>query len=177
MQTPILETKRLILRPFNIKDAEEIFNGWASDPEVSKYMLWSPSESLNDTIKWLKEDIQENQNDNYYNYGFIFKESGDIIGNGGLTYNTEKSMFEIFYGIKKSCWHNHFASEAVKEIIRFAEKELGAKEIYGCHAVLNPFSGSVMEKLGFKYIEPVIMTKFDGSAKFDGKGYVLKGAK
>ena len=32
-----LETERLILRPFREDDAEAMFNGWASDPEVTKY--------------------------------------------------------------------------------------------------------------------------------------------
>ncbi len=39
MHTPILETKRLLLRPFEQKDIEEVFYGWESDPEVAKYMF------------------------------------------------------------------------------------------------------------------------------------------
>ena len=35
-----LETKRLILRRFTLDDAEAMFNNWASDPEVTKYLTW-----------------------------------------------------------------------------------------------------------------------------------------
>ena len=35
-----LETERLILRRFTIDDASAMFNNWASDPEVTKFMTW-----------------------------------------------------------------------------------------------------------------------------------------
>lgn len=48
MKTPILMTERLVLRPFCLEDADAVFMGWESDPEVSKYMFWS---SHNDVMK------------------------------------------------------------------------------------------------------------------------------
>lgn len=36
--TKIIETKRLILRPFKKEDAEPMFYNWASDPEVTKFL-------------------------------------------------------------------------------------------------------------------------------------------
>ena len=41
-----LETERLILRPFEKEDAEAIFYGWASDPEVTRYLTWDTHESI-----------------------------------------------------------------------------------------------------------------------------------
>ena len=46
-----LETKRLILRPFTIDDAGEMFCGWASDPEVTKYLTWNTHKSIEETKK------------------------------------------------------------------------------------------------------------------------------
>lgn len=40
MKTPILETNRLILRPFKREDAANVFACWESDPDVAKYLLW-----------------------------------------------------------------------------------------------------------------------------------------
>ncbi|WP_242865991.1 GNAT family N-acetyltransferase [Desnuesiella massiliensis] len=39
MKTPILETDRLLLRPFYMEDAQAVFDCWESDPDVSKYMF------------------------------------------------------------------------------------------------------------------------------------------
>ena len=40
--TPILETERLILRPFTAADAIPMFENWASDPEVTRFLRWDP---------------------------------------------------------------------------------------------------------------------------------------
>ena len=39
-----IETRRLILRPFTMEDAEDMFTNWASDPEVTKFLTW-PAQS------------------------------------------------------------------------------------------------------------------------------------
>jgi len=39
MKTPNLETDRLLLRPFEINDAQEVFECWESDPAVAKEEL------------------------------------------------------------------------------------------------------------------------------------------
>ena len=41
----VLTTERLVLRPFRADDAEAMFNNWASDPEVTKYLTWTPHKS------------------------------------------------------------------------------------------------------------------------------------
>ena len=38
--TEPIETKRLILRRFTTDDAEDMFNNWASDPEVTRFLTW-----------------------------------------------------------------------------------------------------------------------------------------
>ena len=44
-----LETERLILRPFREDDAEDMFYGWASDDEVTKYLTWNTHKSIDET--------------------------------------------------------------------------------------------------------------------------------
>ena len=44
-----LETERLILRPFRMEDAFEMYSGWASDPAVTEYMTWCPHTCIEDT--------------------------------------------------------------------------------------------------------------------------------
>jgi len=47
VKTPILETDRLILRPFCMEDVQEVFECWESDPEVAKYMFWTSHNDIN----------------------------------------------------------------------------------------------------------------------------------
>ena len=41
-----IETNRLILRRFAVEDAQTMFDNWASDPEVTKYLTWPPHERV-----------------------------------------------------------------------------------------------------------------------------------
>ena len=44
--TKVIETERLILRPFTMADAEPMFRNWASDDEVTKHLTWPTHESV-----------------------------------------------------------------------------------------------------------------------------------
>ena len=61
-----IETKRLVLRPTSISDAEEMYNNWASDPEVTKYLPWQPHADIKVTKGILADWDKENEKTNYY---------------------------------------------------------------------------------------------------------------
>ena len=52
---PRLETERLILRPFVAEDAEDMYQNWASDPEVTKFLTW-PTHASVEISKMLLND-------------------------------------------------------------------------------------------------------------------------
>ena len=41
-----IETDRLLLRRLNENDAQAIFDNWACDPEVTRYLTWLPHNSI-----------------------------------------------------------------------------------------------------------------------------------
>lgn len=43
--TQIIQTDRLLLRPFRMEDARAMYDNWASDPEVTKYLSWPAHDS------------------------------------------------------------------------------------------------------------------------------------
>ena len=53
--TQRIETERLILRRFTLKDAVYMYYNWASDPEVTKYLTWPEHTSLKVTRDLLEE--------------------------------------------------------------------------------------------------------------------------
>lgn len=53
--TQILKTKRLVLRPFSLDDAQAMYDNWASDPQVTRFMNWSTHESIEVTRTILAE--------------------------------------------------------------------------------------------------------------------------
>lgn len=174
MTTPILFTERLILRPLKISDAREIYHNWTSDADVAKFMRWNVHKSIDDTIDWLKAEEDAIDSDNIYNWGFVLKETNELIGSGGLIYNKDKSMFELGYNLMKKYWGNGFATEASRIILEFGKEVLNQNNFYCCHAKENIASEKVINKLGFIYTKDCEYYSWDRVKRFDCKEYCLK---
>ena len=50
----MINTKRFYLRKFKIADAENMFNNWANDSEVTKYLTWQPHKSVEASLEFIK---------------------------------------------------------------------------------------------------------------------------
>ena len=150
--TVTLETDRLILRRFTPEDAEDMFNNWANDSEVTKYLSWWPHSSIDVTRQIIQMWVNEYSKDTTYNWGIELKEIGQVIGSIGVNdlYDKDRRC-EIGYCISKAYWNKGITTEALKEVIRFLFLEVGVNRIQAKHDVLNPGSGRVMEKAGMKY--------------------------
>lgn len=78
MKTPILETKRLLLRPLSVKDAEAAFENWTSDPDIAKFMRWELHENISETREWLAYNIMKK----YWNQSLATEAAQEIIDFG-----------------------------------------------------------------------------------------------
>ncbi|MBC3887425.1 GNAT family N-acetyltransferase [Acetobacterium paludosum] len=169
MKTPILETPRLIFRPFSHDDAEDVFHGWENDPDVARYMFWTSHNDINLTKAWLSFETEKILADDWFRWGLVEKETDRLIGTGLIYYEKEFKMFEVGYNLGKQFWGKGFATEAMSEILRFARENLKLKEIVGRYATENPRSEHVMEKLGFKYFEDCNYPCNNGAIMLEGK--------
>jgi len=174
MITPILESERIILRPLALNDAEDIYVGWTSDSEVAKFMIWDLHKSVEDTIEWLKIEVQNIDNEHHYVWGFILKETGELFVSGGISFKSNLDCYELGYNIMKEYWGQGLTTEAGKGILDFAINTLGEKVFFCRHAVGNIGSRKVMTKLGFKYSADSSYTSFSGAKQFSSKDYYLK---
>ena len=147
MTTPPIETSRLNMRLVQETDANEIFDGWATDPDVTKFMRWNVHESIDVTMEWIARTRQTSDCDATYDWIFVCKATGELCGSGGIFYNNTKGMMEMGYCLRKSHWGRGLATEAAMAMLNFAVNTLGKKELFICHAIDNPASGKVIEKL------------------------------
>jgi len=173
MTTPTIETNRLILRPLKVSDAETAFRNWTSDPNVAKFTTWSVSESLDETIAWLTNVEANASGDKHCDWGFVLKETDELIGSGGFVYNEEREMFEIGYVIMQKYWNMGLTTEAARAMVDFAVKTLGVSSICGKHAKENAVSGKILEKLGFVYQNDGEYSTFDGVRTFECREYIF----
>ena len=164
---PTLETERLILRPLSIDDLNNVFK-WAGDPRVNKYMIYPLYKSPEDGREWLENLYNVEKN---IDYGFVYKETGELIGMGGVFCREENDGWVIGYNLRKEYWGQGLVPEAMKAIIDYVDKEKGIRMIYGEFAKENSKSKRVMEKLGMTYWKDCKYTKLDGSVTYDAYLY------
>jgi [ribosomal protein S5]-alanine N-acetyltransferase len=170
--TVLLETERLILRGLKMEDAPNVFNNWASDKDVAKFMRWDAHADIEVTREWMK--VCEESNKTHYDWGIVLKESNEPIGSIGTFLNAEEpNRYEIGYAIGKKYWGYRYATEALKCVIDFLSNSVGIQHFICSHAKDNPASGAVMRRVGFVYIKDGSYRSFDGSRKFDSRVYYL----
>ncbi len=150
--TERLETQRLILRRFTLEDAPAMFENWASDPEVTKYLTWPTHASVDISAMVLSDWVSHYDEENYYQWAIVPKDLGQPIGSIAVVHSDDRAgKVEVGYCIGKKWWRQGYVSEAFSEVIRFLLREVGVNRVDARHDPNNPHSGAVMRKCGMTY--------------------------
>ncbi|MBO5421504.1 MAG: GNAT family N-acetyltransferase [Clostridia bacterium] len=151
--TQKLETERLILRRYVSEDAAAMYKNWASDPEVTKFLMWKPHSNQEESQRIMNDWVKQYSNEKYYHWGIVLKDNDDgPIGDIAVVQmNEEVESAHIGYCIGKDWWHQGITSEALKAIMDFLFDTVGVNRIESRHDPRNPNSGKVMQKCGMNY--------------------------
>lgn len=151
--TQTIETNRLILRRFELSDAQAMFDNWASDGEVTKYLTWLAHADVSVTESVLSDWVSRYENVNRYHWVITLKENGlQPIGSiGACRWDENGEVPEIGYCMGKRWWHQGIMSEALGAVISFLFDRVGVERIVARHDVNNPHSGGVMRKCGMTF--------------------------
>lgn len=150
--TVTLESERLILRRFTLDDAEAMFNNWANDEEVARYMRWNAHKTAEETKNVLLNRIAGYSSLSTYHWAIVQKNTDTPIGNIALITSSEYDMCaEVAYCLGRGYWNQGFITEALKTVIKFGLEEVNFNRIEAYHAVANFASGKVMRNAGMKY--------------------------
>ena len=144
----ILQTKRLILRPWREEDAEELYK-YASDPEVGPPAGWQPHTSVENSREIIRTVLSAPET-----YAVCLKEDGYPVGSVGFHRNDlaeQDDEYELGYWIGKPFWGQGHIPEASREMLRYAFEDLGMNRIWCGYYDGNEKSRRVQEKLGFVY--------------------------
>ena len=146
----MLETKRLILRPWREEDAESLY-AYAKDPEVGPPAGWPPHTSVGNSRYIIKEFLSAPET-----YAVCLKD-GKPIGSIGLKLKgytdmtDRKDECELGYWIGKPYWGQGLIPEAARELLRYAFENLKMRAVWCGYYEGNEKSHRVQQKLGFVY--------------------------
>lgn len=146
----MLETKRLILRPWQETDAESLYE-YAKDPDVGPPAGWPPHTSVENSREVIRNVLLVPQT-----YAVCLRD-GKAIGSISLKLNGSTDMTdrddecELGYWIGKPYWGQGLIPEAARELLRYAFEELKMRAVWCGYYEGNEKSRRVQEKLGFVY--------------------------
>lgn len=145
-----LQTERLLLRAITRGDTQRIFDCWASDPEVTKYLTWLPHKSVKVTEQVMSFWLTEYEKPDCYRYGIELKATGELIGMIDVVGYVDGEPV-IGYCSGRAYWGNGYMTEALKAVT--AELfSAGFKSIFIEAAKENIGSNRVIQKAGFQFI-------------------------
>ena len=146
----MIETDRLILRPWQDSDAEALFR-YASDPDVGPRAGWPPHKDIEESRRVIRDIFTNDRT-----WAVTLRETGEAIGCMGYFIHGESNIpigeedAEIGYWIAKPYWNRGIATEALRAMIDYCFNVKGFLTLWSDFFIDNPASGRVMEKCGFK---------------------------
>lgn len=146
----MLETRRLILRPWQESDAKSLYE-YASDPAVGPPAGWPPHTSVENSREIIKNVLSSAET-----YAVCLKD-GKAIGSMSLKLKGHTDMTdrddecELGYWIGKPFWGQGLIPEAAGELLRYAFEELNMRAVWCGYYEGNEKSHRVQQKLGFVY--------------------------
>ena len=149
--TQRIETHRLILRRYGIGDAEDMYENWASDPEVTRFLTWPTHTDAGVSRRVLGDWIPRYADGGFFNWAIELKETGRVIGNISVVkLNEGTEAADIGYCLGRAYWGRGIMPEALRAVMDYLFDTVGLNRVAACHDVNNPKSGKVMEKAGMK---------------------------
>lgn len=172
--TKRIETQRLELRPFTMDDAQAMFENWASDPEVTKYLTWPAHGSVAITQMVLDDWVSHYGEEDYYQWAIVPKDFGQPIGSiSVVSKNDQAQLVHIGYCIGKRWWHQGIMSESLKAVMDFFFDEVGVNRVETRHDPNNFNSGAVMRKCGMHFEGTLRQSDWNNQGICDASWYGL----
>lgn len=147
MNTPLLKTKRLILRKFTEDDIKALFL-ILKDEEVNTFLPWFPCKSIKEARRFFAKNYAASYvKPCAYAYAICLRR--DCYPIGYIKVDMDESH-DFGYALRKEFWHQGITTEAGKAVVEQVKKD-GIPYITATHDVNNPRSGGVMRQIGMQY--------------------------
>ncbi len=138
-------TKRLILRPPKMNDAQNLVNG-LGDYEIAKFLLVPHPYNLVMAKDWLKQKIA-NKNIINESYFMIELKNNEFVG--GIGFSEKSGKPTLSYWLMKQYWNNAYGFEAAQSIIEYFFANSKINKIFSGALHFNIASLKIQQKLGF----------------------------
>ncbi|MSS45489.1 GNAT family N-acetyltransferase [Cutibacterium sp. WCA-380-WT-3A] len=142
-----IQTDRLALRRWSVDDAQQMYDNWASDPEVTRFVTWPPHPNIDATRSLLTGWVHDYDRPSTFNWAVWL---GDVIIGQTAVVNleTEVDLAEVGYCFGSRWWNHGYATETLKAVMAYLFDAADVNKVEARHDPANIASGKVMEKAG-----------------------------
>jgi ribosomal-protein-alanine N-acetyltransferase len=145
---PILETERLVLRPYTLADAARV-RQMCNDWDIASTTLALPHPYPEGAAEqWISTHADSFRQGDEITLAVTLRPSGTVVGSVSLMINKSHNRGELGYMIAKEHWNHGYCTEAARAVIRYGFTTFGLNRIQAMHFPRNRASGRVMQKLG-----------------------------
>lgn len=148
----VIESERLFLREYKDSDLGDLMK-IISDEETMKHFPKPYDER--GARRWIEWSVEHCKKHGFGFWAVILKESGELIGNCGLTLQTidGECLPEIGYHINKNFWKRGYASEAARAVRDWAFGNTEYSTLYSYMTVGNIGSRKVAQANGMSFVK------------------------
>jgi ribosomal-protein-alanine N-acetyltransferase len=167
METPCLETTRLILRPITKEDVDFIFKLF-SRSETNQYSQYPDLVSVEEAAE-MNEHYMKPGSLTHFRVAMELKTTCEPIGTLGLyLYSNAHKRAELGYDLLREYWGKGYMTEAVREVLKYGFTELGLMRVEATVDPENDLSKRLLERVGFK-LEGCLRKRFYYRGKWHGE--------
>jgi ribosomal-protein-alanine N-acetyltransferase len=147
---PTLPTERLLLRPFALRDAEDV-QRLAGAYEVARSTFMPHPYRAGLAEAWIRSQAEDFARGRGVDFAITLRPAGELIGSIGMAIDLTHEHGQLGYWIGVPHWNRGYCTEAVRAVLGYGFETLDLHRIWAPHFTSNPASGRVLQKVGMTY--------------------------
>jgi len=142
------ETSRLLAKPAAIEDTKVVFDEYASDPAVAKYMTWTPHRGVDDTKDFLTRCERVWADGSAFPWSLWRKQDGAFVGL--IEMRVHANAADLGYALGRRWWRQGLMSEAVTAVVQWALEQPSIYRVWATCDVENEASARLLARVGME---------------------------
>jgi len=147
-----VKTERLLLRPFDQSDLQEVL-GYYSVPDIQRYLDWKARDKTEakSAFEALRKQTRLSRPGEVLTLAVVRKSDGKVIGHVSLRYtDATAAQGEVRFAIAPIYRNKGYGTEAVKAVLTLGFEQFKFHRIYARTAGKNEASAKLLKDLGMR---------------------------
>jgi RimJ/RimL family protein N-acetyltransferase len=143
-----IETARLTLRKPVAADTQLIYEAYARDPEVTRYVTWRPHRTVADGEEPAANRLAAWESGRHFSWVIALRDSGEVAGM--ISIRPDGWRVDLGYVLARKWWGRGLMTEAVRAVVDYLLSEPEVFRVWAVCDVENAASARVLEKAGMQ---------------------------